>query len=277
VCSSDLQGVKGLEGTTLLRSADEEESDDEDDEESEDEDDEEEAPAPPADKKKSKKVEAPAADKKKSKKVEAPAPPADKKSDKKPSKKAEGEGKPAVVKVGVIDAIVEIIKKASKKAPIDKAGILDALAAKFPSRPRESMKGTINVQVPWGLKKKGHDVQKAADNKGYYIAKAPKAEAAEEAEAPDPAADKKKSDKKKGSKKEQRTSDALKPEGNLSPSGFFYESNDMIPREPSGQAFRLYLEEHTRRWNQRVARKARRKDWTARDLRNQRKERRARK
>lgn len=70
---------------------------------------------------------------------------------------------------GVIAYILELLKKASKKNPISKADILSALTEKFPERKEDSMKSTINHQVPSMLRGAGHNIQK--NEHGYFIAK----------------------------------------------------------------------------------------------------------
>lgn len=91
---------------------------------------------------------------------------------------AGGEGKP-----GVIGTIVELLKAASKAAPISKSQMLVALKKRFKDRDEESMKMTINAQVPNRIKKE-KQLNVVREGAGYYIAKgAPKMEEAKPAKA----------------------------------------------------------------------------------------------
>lgn len=166
---------------------DEEESDEEEADEADEEDEEEEAPAPAKKDKKKDKKKAAAAEE------EAPAK-SEKKKDKKSEKKADkGEKKGGIVKVGIIDGIVDILKGTkSAKGALSKKEILAALALKFPDRNEENMKATIGVQVPYNLRKKGMAIEKTEDGKFYVPGEAKKSKpAAEEA----PAKSEKKKDK----------------------------------------------------------------------------------
>jgi hypothetical protein len=96
-----------------------------------------------------------------------------KKPGKKPSK-----DKPAPTKrkagEGVIATIRMCLQGASARNPITKDQILDELKEKFPDKRPDSMKSTINHQVPSYLRKAGHDVQK--NDRGYWIGKEEKPE-----------------------------------------------------------------------------------------------------
>ncbi len=76
-------------------------------------------------------------------------------------------------KVGIIQYIVQLLVTAgTKKQPIAKAKIHEALCRKFPERPADGMKNTVNMQVPTGLKtEKNVDVQ--SNDKGYWLPKTP--------------------------------------------------------------------------------------------------------
>jgi hypothetical protein len=74
--------------------------------------------------------------------------------------------KGGIPKVGVISTIVEAIEKAGKKG-ISKEGILDVLKEKFPDRPEDSMKNTINIQVPYRINKEKFPLEQLK-NGNYY-------------------------------------------------------------------------------------------------------------
>lgn len=159
----------------------EEESEDEAEEESEEESEEEEAePVKPS--KKDKKATKPAKAEKPAKatKETKPAKAEKKKADK-------GEKKSGIQKVGVIDAIVDILKNSA--IPLKKADIAAKLATKFPDRDAEGLKATVGVQVPYYLSKKGHEILKIdggfviPNEKHKAAKKAAKAEKAEKAAA----------------------------------------------------------------------------------------------
>lgn len=88
---------------------------------------------------------------------------APKKKGKKIEKAGDGKGP------GVIGSIVEFLTAASEEKPISKDQILKKLEGRFPDRPAESMKRTINVQIPARIQKEKKVVVKKND-KGYWIA-----------------------------------------------------------------------------------------------------------
>lgn len=71
-----------------------------------------------------------------------------------PIKKAGAEGKP-----GIIATIVSMIEGSGKKG-VTKAEILAELMEQFPERPEQSMKNTINVQVPARINKEKFPLKK---------------------------------------------------------------------------------------------------------------------
>lgn len=71
---------------------------------------------------------------------------------------------------GIIAAIFDILKATSKTKPVTKDEILKQLGEKFPDRELDSMKATINVQIPSRMsKEKGVTI--IHGDKGYYIEK----------------------------------------------------------------------------------------------------------
>jgi len=88
----------------------------------------------------------------------------EKKSSKKPAKK-EGAKKEGPKKAGepgkpgIIATIVSLIEESGKKG-ITKAEILKELVDRFPERSEDSMKNTINVQVPARINKEKFPVKK---------------------------------------------------------------------------------------------------------------------
>lgn len=96
-----------------------------------------------------------------------------KKSSKKDSGKAKAKAKKAEKEdkgPGVIASIIEFLKEASSKNPISKADLVKKLAKRFPDRGEDSMKSTVNIQVPSRLvKDKDLNVKKNDD--GYWISK----------------------------------------------------------------------------------------------------------
>jgi len=88
----------------------------------------------------------------------------EKKSSKKPAKK-EGTKKEGPKKAGepgkpgIIATIVSLIEESGKKG-ITKAEILKELVDRFPERSEDSMKNTINVQVPARINKEKFPVKK---------------------------------------------------------------------------------------------------------------------
>lgn len=88
-------------------------------------------------------------------KEEEPEKPAKKEGAKKEGPKKAGEpGKP-----GIIATIVSLIEESGKKG-ITKAEILKELVDRFPERSEDSMKNTINVQVPARINKEKFPVKK---------------------------------------------------------------------------------------------------------------------
>jgi hypothetical protein len=89
------------------------------------------------------------------------------------SKPAAKKGKPKNTpfqKVGVIQTIVDTLKKASSKNPVTKDDVLEILKTKFPERDERAMKSTVSSQIPSGLRvEKGLEVEK--NDKGYWLPK----------------------------------------------------------------------------------------------------------
>ena len=85
--------------------------------------------------------------------------PAAAKEKKGPIKKAGEEGKP-----GIIQTIVSLIEGSGKKG-ITKEEILDELKENFPDRNEQSMKNTINVQVPARISKEKFKLVKLEGNR----------------------------------------------------------------------------------------------------------------
>lgn len=91
------------------------------------------------------------------------------KTDKPESGKKKGSATPGKGP-GVIAAIFDILKATSKSKPVTKEDILKQLGEKFPDRELDSMKATINVQIPSRMsKEKGVTI--VHGDKGYYIEK----------------------------------------------------------------------------------------------------------
>lgn len=112
---------------------------------------------------------------------------------------------------GIIATIVECVEGASKKKGISKDEILKVLTKRFPEKEPDSMKSTINVQVPNRITRERFKVEKTKDG-GYYkgsdepVAAAPKKDKKIE-EVKEDKKDKKKKDKKdkkKGKKKNKK-------------------------------------------------------------------------
>lgn len=136
-------------------SDDDEDSDEDADDSDDDSDDDDEAPAAAKPAKKKKKETKPAA---------KPAATNGKK------KKGASGGIKSAGGVGVIGSIVEFLKAGSAKKPVSKTELVEKLSARFPDRSPESMKATVNVQLPNRLRvDKELDVQK--NDNGYWIAK----------------------------------------------------------------------------------------------------------
>lgn len=75
---------------------------------------------------------------------------------------------------GVISEIEAILKKATKKSPVTKAGIVEQLAKKFKDRSADAMAKTVAVQVPGRISsEKGFTVNTVStdDGKAYYAGK----------------------------------------------------------------------------------------------------------
>lgn len=72
-------------------------------------------------------------------------------------------------KKGVIAKIEELVSAATEKNQITKQEIVQKLIEEFPDRPGDSLKGTVNVQVPGRIsRERGINVIKG--QKGYYTA-----------------------------------------------------------------------------------------------------------
>lgn len=122
-------------------------------------------------KKKSTKKKTPPADEDEEEEDEEEAP-APKKGKKKTAADGKGgktkKGKKPPKKVGVIATIIEILKKATSKKPVSKDDIVTQLADAFPERDADSMRKTVNVQVPTRIQgDKGLTVNK--NDNGYWI------------------------------------------------------------------------------------------------------------
>lgn len=93
-----------------------------------------------------------------------------------PKAKEEGPGRGRVKgdkKVGVIANIIRMLVEAGKKKkPITKQDIKDKLASSYPDRPAEGMAGTVNMQVPTGLKTE-KNITVESNDKGYWITSTP--------------------------------------------------------------------------------------------------------
>jgi hypothetical protein len=69
---------------------------------------------------------------------------------------------------GVIGSLVEWLSAASAAKPLTKAEMLEKLTARFKDREAETMKSTINAQIPTRIaKEQGVKVQK--NENGYWI------------------------------------------------------------------------------------------------------------
>ena len=74
-------------------------------------------------------------------------------------------------KPGVIATIAKHVEKATKRKPISKEQLLEILVDEFPDRESDSMKRTIDVQLPARLRKE-KDLNIVRNDKGsYYIDK----------------------------------------------------------------------------------------------------------
>ena len=90
-----------------------------------------------------------------------------------PKKKAKSKGKGKGKKrgpqgTGVIASIMEFLKGASEKNPLDNATLLKKLCERFPDRAPDSMKGTINAQGPKRVREERSLVIESND-KGRWI------------------------------------------------------------------------------------------------------------
>lgn len=75
---------------------------------------------------------------------------------------------PKEKKVGVIATIESLLRASSKTAPITKEQILKTLTKTFPDKDPESMRKTINVQVPKRIsEEKGLNIKKTEDGEFY--------------------------------------------------------------------------------------------------------------
>lgn len=108
-----------------------------------------------------------------SKEKKAPTKEKEKKNPEKKEKKETGsrQGKsPAIAKAGepgkpgIIATIVDLVAKSGKKG-ISKAEILESLKEDFPDRSEQSMKNTINVQVPARINKERFKVVKVGEDR----------------------------------------------------------------------------------------------------------------
>lgn len=77
----------------------------------------------------------------------------------KPTKEVSQKEKGEPGKPGIIASIVEMVEKSGKKG-VTKAEILDELIKRFPDRSEDSMRNTINVQVPARVNKEKFPVKK---------------------------------------------------------------------------------------------------------------------
>lgn len=111
----------------------------------------------------------------------------DKKADKKADKKPKGEG--------VIGVIAKILLAASEKKPVTKDAIVEKLTDKFEDRDPDSMRGTVNVQVPSRISKE-RDITVHKNDKGYWATEG-RTEKAEKTDKKSEKADKKSSKKAK--------------------------------------------------------------------------------
>ncbi len=100
-------------------------------------------------------------------------------------------------KPGVIDTIFNLLRE---KGPITKDQILAELAKKFPERKEDSMKATINVQLPSRMARE-RGVKIEHTDKGYVIKNGPGAK---------PAPKEKRANKKKAPKKAESQSSTAK-------------------------------------------------------------------
>lgn len=114
--------------------------------------------AKPADKKKAKKEEA-EEDPEPEEEDEKPAKKSAKKEEKKPAAKKEAPAKKKEKGPGVIQTIADLIEGAGKKG-ISKDDILKELEETFPDKALDSMKGTINVQVPNRISRERFQVER---------------------------------------------------------------------------------------------------------------------
>ena len=96
--------------------------------------------------------------------------PAGSKATPKAEKVAKPKAEKKVKAPGVIASICEFLGTASEKKPISKTGIVEKLVERFPDRSADSMKSTVNVQIPGRMKKeKGLDI--CSNDGGFWVAK----------------------------------------------------------------------------------------------------------
>lgn len=84
--------------------------------------------------------------------------------------------------MGIIDAIISILKRGSAKTPFTKKEITAELGKLFPDRETDKMAATVSVQVPYYIRKRGVEVEKVGS--GFYVPKGKKAAAEAEEAAP---------------------------------------------------------------------------------------------
>ena len=94
----------------------------------------------------------------------AKAPKKEKAKAPKKESKSKTSGKGEFSGVGIISTIAELVKQAGKEG-ITKQEILNELIKKFPDRNAESMKKTINIQVPNRISKEKFPVKKLENGK----------------------------------------------------------------------------------------------------------------
>jgi cobalamin biosynthesis protein CobT len=143
--------------------ADEDNEDEDEDNEDEDEDDEDEEEDPPAKNTSKGKKTGKAEAQKPEKAQKASKPEKAEKSAESPGKKPAGPG--------IIATIVSLIEGSGKKG-VTKEEILTALTKAFPDRKVESMKNTVNVQVPNRISKERFSIEKIDGDRYRKAAKA---------------------------------------------------------------------------------------------------------
>lgn len=68
---------------------------------------------------------------------------------------------------GVIESMVDFLVRASEAKPLSKDKLLAKLIRRFPDRSADSMRNTINAQLP-GRIAKGWDIKVERNEKGYW-------------------------------------------------------------------------------------------------------------